>query len=254
MQPHHDRLAVPRLGVRRRPHVQRQAVVTLRRAQVKGNPRVCGLSAGGADARRIGGFRPPLGSHRCPPPQVPCWRRGVANPLPHLDRSVVDTTNRTVGGVNNRRVWALNLRHVRVLASAVTDRPPQPDGHNHPRERARTARLHVVVVYMMPVSVTFLPQRKKRTAHDAHRRGLREGRRSSRRSGRLRRSAGRSRPHRARQHLVGGQRRPRLGVPGRIARDRRWRSSTPPWSQACRICRTIARTRSSAPAPPSATC
>ena len=100
VHPHHHRLAVTGRGVRRRPDVQRQAVLTLRRAEVDRDSRVDGLRADEAvrwlrRRRSVHG----AGGLRRPPPQVADGRSGVRHALPRGHPTVVSATDRAAGGL-----------------------------------------------------------------------------------------------------------------------------------------------------------
>ena len=66
VHPHHHRLAVTGRGVRRRPDIEGQAVLALRRAEVDRDPGVDGLRADAAEAGRVGDVGPALRAVRAP--------------------------------------------------------------------------------------------------------------------------------------------------------------------------------------------
>src|SRR4029077_20545534 len=101
VNPHHHRLAVTAGDIRRRPDVERQAVVALWRAEVDRDPGFDGLRTDRPEYTGIGDLGPRLGRLRRAPPEVAGRWGGVAHPLPRGDGTFVDATDRAVHGLHN---------------------------------------------------------------------------------------------------------------------------------------------------------
>ncbi len=99
VHPHHHRLAVTGRDVRRRPDVEGQAVLVLRRAEVDRDSRVDGLRADEAVCACVGDGGPRRGGLRRPPPQIADGRSGVRHALPRGHPTVVSATDRAAGGL-----------------------------------------------------------------------------------------------------------------------------------------------------------